>query len=77
MVLVSHSPPSREAGIMADRAAIESAESLRRLLELISTGEVEATGDEHARLEGALTALAAVVGPPRSGTVHRDTTSAV
>lgn len=38
-----------------------AAESIRRLLELIGTGTVEATVDERQRLEGALAALSTLL----------------
>lgn len=44
----------------ADIAA--AAESIRRLLEFIDAGEVEAAAEERRRLEGALAALVELLG---------------
>lgn len=42
-----------------------AAESIRRMLELIDIGALQATTDERRRLEGALVALAALLPPAR------------
>lgn len=48
---------------MANHADIAAtAESIRRLLALIEAGQIEATGDQRRRLEGALAALASLAG---------------
>ena len=48
---------------MRDAEIAQAAESLRRLLDAIESGELAASGDEQARLEGALIVLLSLLVP--------------